>query len=70
MTEPTPAPTVDASTTAEYAEGRQAFLDDKPDSVCPYGGQGKGNNERYRWFAGWLAAKYEQFEPYELRERR
>ncbi|KKM87475.1 hypothetical protein LCGC14_0643400 [marine sediment metagenome] len=51
-------PTVDAKTTTEYAEGRQAFLDEKPNKVCPYDGHGRGNNERYRWFAGWFDAKY------------
>ena len=56
MTKPTPA--VDAKTTTEYAEGRQAFLDGKPCDDNPYPKTSTDNNERTRWFRGWYDAKY------------
>ena len=59
MSEPTPAPTIDAKTTPEYAEGRQAFLDGRPNDDNPYPKKSTDNNERTRWFVGWYDAKYE-----------
>ena len=55
MTKPIPAPTVDAETTTEYAEGCQAFLDVEAD--CPYVSQRGFNNNRYCWFVGYHDAR-------------
>ncbi len=57
MTEPTPAPTIDAKATTEYAEGRQAFLDKKPNDDCPHTSRRGFNNKRYCWLVGWYDAR-------------
>lgn len=69
-------PTVDAKTTTEYTEGRQAFLDGKPNKACPYPKE-TSSGERRRWFDGWFDAKLQPLHdrldvkcgtPIELRE--
>ena len=57
MSEPTPAPTIDATTTTEYVEGREAFLDGKPNSECPHTSRRGFNNTRYCWLVGWYDAR-------------
>ena len=51
-----PKPIIDPTTTEEYAEGRQAFLDGKPDADNSYPKKA-GTNQRTWWFIGWYDAR-------------
>lgn len=76
----TPAPTIDAKTTTEYAGGRQAFLDGKSNDASPHPKGASGNNAKRQWWLdGWYDAKLKPLHdrldakcgtPIELREGR